>query len=480
MKSLGPNDHILLAPGRGAPDGAKTNRTILMPMDNKIPITVLYVEDEPEIRNTIRAVLEMRFARVFAAANGQEGVAVFSREAPDIVVSDIRMPVMDGLEMTKRIRDIAPDTPVIITTAFTETAYLQRAIELGVSAYVPKPLDCRQLFATIIRAATPILLRIELENVKQREQSSLALLLGESPAMKDVIQQAQRIAGTNYSIIIQGETGVGKSHLAALIHGLSQRRQHPFITVNLSSLPESLVESELFGHTKGAFTGAVAAKTGLFEEAHAGTLFLDDVDCAPAAVQTKILHVVEQKRFFPLGRTKSLEVDVRIIAASNRDLLLEAGKGRFREDLYYRLGDLVITLPPLRERGEDIVVLARKFLNEASLELNRVPPRLAPDIILFLSQYPWPGNVRELKSVMKRAALFAGEVITGADLKNVMKVLPQATSEDAAVRLQTLEELKLEAVKQALAATGGKRMEAARLLDVEYRNFKRMLDKYNL
>jgi DNA-binding NtrC family response regulator len=451
-----------------------------MQMAAKVPITVLYVEDEPEIRKTTRVVLEMYFERVLAAANGKEGLEVFSRELPDIVVSDIRMPVMDGLEMTRQIRAQAPDVPVILITAFADSENLLQAIELGVSACVPKPLDVRRLFETIKRASTAVLLRIELETLKLREQSSLAFHLGDSAAMKPVIQQAQRVAGTNYSIIIQGETGVGKSHLASLIHGLSERRQQPFITVNLSSLPESLVESELFGHGKGAFTGAVSAKTGLFEEANGGTLFLDDVDCAPHAVQTKILHVVEQKRFFPVGKTKPVEVDVRIIAASNRDLFLEAGKGNFREDLYYRLGDLAITLPPLRERGDDITVLARKFLIDASLELNRVAPRLSPEIILQLGRYPWPGNVRELKSVMKRAALFAGDVLTAADLENVMKVSDSAASVAIPIGLRTLDELKREAVKQALAATGGKKMEAARLLDVEYRNFKRMLDKYEL
>ena len=449
-------------------------------MAAKVPITVLYVEDEQEIRKTTRAVLEMYFARVVVAADGKEGLAAFSRENPDIVVSDIRMPVMDGLDMMQCVRALDPDVPVILLTAFADTANLLRAIELGVFACVPKPLDCRRLFETISKAATPALLRLELETLRQREQGSLSFQLGESPAMQQVIQQAQRVAGTDYSIIIQGETGVGKSHLAALIHGLSPRRQHPFVTVNLSSLPEALVESELFGHCKGAFTGAVAAKTGLFEEANGGTLFLDDVDCAPAAVQTKILHVVEQKRFLPVGKTKPVEVNVRIISASNRDLLQEAGKGNFREDLYYRLGDLSMELPPLRDRGDDITVLARKFLLEASLELKRTMPRLPADVLLMLARYPWPGNVRELKSVMKRAALFAGDVLTCDDLESVMRLAPKAQAGEAPLRLQTLEALKREAVKQALCASGGKKMEAARLLDVEYRNFKRMLEKYEL
>ncbi len=446
-------------------------------MSEIVPITVLYVEDEPDLRERVRIVLEMHFERVHACANGREGLDVFSGELPDIVVSDIMMPVMDGLEMTKAMRDSAPDIPVILTTAFTETAYLLKAIELGVSAYVRKPLDCRQLVEAITRAATPVLQRIELERVRQREMSPLELLLGESPAMQHVIRQAQRIAETDFSVIIQGETGVGKSHLASLIHGLSRRKHQPFIAVTVGSLPESLVESQLFGHIKGAFTGAISAKRGLFDEAHGGTLFLDDVDCASPAIQAKILHAVEQKRFFPVGGTKEVEVDTRIITASNRDLLLEVRNGQFREDLYYRLGDLVITLPPLRERGADIAILARTFLRDVSLELNRVPPRIAPDAILLLNRHQWPGNVRELKSVMKRAALFAGETLTGEELVTCVN---GDWADEGCGRLQTLEEFKRHAVRQALAATGGKKMEAARLLDVDYSSFKRMLDKYKL
>jgi DNA-binding NtrC family response regulator len=449
-------------------------------MTDKIRLKILYVEDEPKLRERTVILLSMRFESVISAGNGNEALDLFSRERPDIVVSDIKMPVMDGLEMTRRIRDIAPETPVILCTAFTETDYLLKAIELGVSAYARKPIDCRKLVDTISRAATPILQRAELEKARRGEQASLELLLGDSPAMRDVIQQARRISLTDYSLILQGETGVGKSHLASLIHGLSRRRHHPFITVNLGSLPESLVESELFGHAKGAFTGAVSAKRGLFEEADGGTLFLDDVDCAPPAIQAKILHAVEQKRFYPVGGTKPVAADIRIIAASNRELIQEARAGNFREDLYYRLGELVITLPPLRDRGEDIPVLARAFLNDASLELDRIPPRVTPEAIILLCRHKWPGNVRELKSVMKRAALFAGETITCNDLDKILTHVRPASSEDHKFTLQTLEEVKLQAVQQALAASGGKKMEAARLLDVDYSSFKRMLARYNI
>lgn len=449
-------------------------------MSDKTRLKILFVEDEPKLRERVCIVLKMHFEQVFSAGNGEEGLELFTRERPDVVVSDIMMPIMDGLAMTKRIRDIAPETPVIFCTAFTETSYLLQAIELGVSAYVRKPLDSRQLVKTINQAATPILQRIELESARQCEQDSLELLMGNSPVMRGVIKQAQRVAATNFSLLIQGETGAGKSHLALLIHGLSQRKHSPFFTVNLSSLPETLAESELFGHIKGAFSGAVSSKKGLFEEAHGGTLFLDDVDCASSAVQSKILHAVEQKRFYPVGGTKPVEVDTRIITASNRTLLDEVHKGNFREDLYYRLVDLVITVPPLRERGGDIPLLARAFLNDASQELNRITPRITPGAMLALSRHLWPGNIRELKSVMRRAALFAGETLDTEELVDILAVIQHKTTLNSSAGLCSLEEVKRQAIQQALAATGGKKMEAARLLGVDYSSFKRMLDKYKL
>ncbi|MBI2353744.1 MAG: sigma-54-dependent Fis family transcriptional regulator [Deltaproteobacteria bacterium] len=450
-----------------------------MESNDTLPLKVLYVEDEPYLRERVGIVLEMHFDKVLTACNGREGLDTFLRERADIVVSDINMPVMDGLEMTQRIRETAPDVPVIICTAFTETAYLLKAIELGVCAYVRKPLDSRQLMETITHAATPILQRIELERARQREKASLGFILGESPAMREVIRQVQKIAATGFSIILQGETGVGKSHLAALIHGMSARKDAPFVPVALGSIPESLVESELFGHARGAFTGAVRSRKGLFEAAHGGTLFLDDVDCAPPAIQAKLLRAVEEKRFYPVGSTVASEVDTRIIAASNRDLFKDTREGRFREDLCYRLGDLVLTVPPLRERIGDIPVLARTFLLEAALELNRVPPRIQRDVETMLARHPWPGNVRELKSAMKRAALFAGETLTAEALSRILFVSDREV-QTCSPRLQTLDELEQQAVRQALDAADGNKTQAARLLDVEYRRFKRMLEKYGL
>lgn len=445
---------------------------------NKIPLKVLYVEDETDLRNSIRMILEMYYESVLSCTNGMEGLEIFNREHPDVIVSDIMMPVLDGLEMTRKIREISPDTPVVLTTAFTETAYLLKAIELGISAYVKKPLDCEELVATINRLGAPNIQRRELEEAIRRDYVSLELLLGESPAMRQTVQQAHRIAETDFSIVIQGETGSGKSYLASVIHNLSRRRERPFLTVSLGSLTETLAESQLFGHVKGAFTGALTTKQGLFEEADGGTLFLDDVDCASPAIQAKILHAVEQKWFFPVGGAKRVTVDTRVISASNRDLLAEATKGTFREDLYYRLSDLVITLPPLRERGTDVALLARSFLNEASLELKRVPPRLAPEAIFFLKRQHWPGNVRELKSAMKRAALFGSETLTVEELSGILTSKSKDTSSHVSATLLTLDQTIQQALQQALTATGGKKMEAARLLEIEYGRFKRLLRRH--
>lgn len=447
-------------------------------MAEKVPLTLLYVEDEPDLRERVRIVLAMHFDRVLTAANGREGLERFRQERPALVVSDIMMPVMDGLEMTREIRAESPATPVILSTAFTETGFLLKAIELGVAAYVRKPLDCRQLVETIMQAARPILQQVELEQARCREQASLEALLGDSPAMQQVIQQARRIAATDFSVVIHGETGAGKSHLAALIHDLSSRKRRSFVTVSVGSIPESLVESQLFGHVRGAFTGAVTARSGLFGEADGGTLFLDDIDCASPAIQAKILHAVEQKRFFPVGGTRQVTVDTRVVAASNRNLQEEARNGRFREDLYYRLGDLVITLPPLRERGEDVVMLARSFLNGIARELDRTPPRISADAQVLLRRHAWPGNIRELKSVMKRAALFAGDLLDAADLAAML----QGDGVPCALRcpVPTLAEVERTAILRALEAANGRKMEAARLLAVEYGRFKRMLARHGL
>ena len=447
-------------------------------MNDKAPLKILYVEDEPALRERIKIVLEMNFRDVITASNGERGLAAFAASAPDIIVTDIKMPGLDGIGMVRRIKETAPNIPVLLTTAFTETDLLMKAIELGVSSYVRKPLDCRQLVDTINRIAAPVLQKKELDQEKSRSHASMGVLLGDSPAMRTIIQQAQLISETDFSVLITGETGVGKSYLARLIHQLGRRKQAPFVTASLGSMPESLVENQLFGHRAGAFTGAVATSKGLLEAANSGTVFLDDIDCASPATQAKILHVVEHKSFFPIGSTTKVDADVRVISASNCNFIEAMQAGRFRSDLYYRLNETVISLPPLRERGEDIGTFARKFLHDASSELGKPTPSISPEALLELHRHPWPGNLRELRSVMKRAALFGNDLISGTDMSRLLSGSSDAPAANGDVH--SLHAVKRRAIEQALASTGGRKMEAASLLGVNYSSFKRMLVKYGL
>ncbi len=386
------------------------------PADLLKTLTVMLVEDEAELRRETVAFLELYCGRVIPAANGREALALFAVERPDLVISDIRMPIMDGLELAASLKKSSPEIPLIFCTAFTETVYLLKAIELGAAGFVRKPVDTDELLAVIGRAALPVLQRREIRGLSTELAAALTITLGNSPAQREVAKQAARVARSSFSILLEGETGSGKSRLASIVHSLSPRREKPLVTIQLGAIPQHLAESELFGHLKGAFTGADRARTGLVEAAQGGTLFLDDVEACPREIQAKLLRFVEEKKFTPVGSTTEKSVDVRIISASNRDLKQETQSGRFREDLYYRLADITLTLPPLRETPDDIVPLARKFLLETCNELGRDLPSLDDQVCRLLVAMPWPGNIRQLKSVIRRAALNAGPVITPADI----------------------------------------------------------------
>ena len=450
-------------------------------------LTILLAEDEEQLRRETAAFLELYCGRVIQARNGQEALSLIEVEHPDIVISDIRMPVMDGLELGSRMKKYSPETPLIFCTAFTETTYLLKAIELGAAAFVRKPVDTDELLAVIGRTAIPVLQRQEIKGLSAELAASVAEQIGESSAQLAVAEQASRVAGTLFSVLLQGETGSGKSRLANIIHGLSSRRRGPFITVQLGAMPVHLAESELFGHTKGAFTGADRSKTGLVETARDGTLFLDDIESCPPTLQAKLLRFVEEKLFTPVGSTTEKTADVRIITASNRSLGEEAQAGRFREDLYYRLADMVISLPPLRDTRDAIVPLALKFLRETSDELGRDLPLLDEEARAFLTGMSWPGNVRQLKSIIRRAMLNAGAIITVADIAATtdnpslpLPVLENATSSSPPpfpCGMDTLEKWSLE---QALRFCGGKRMKTSTMLGMNYYTFRRRLERHGI
>ena len=452
-------------------------------------ITALLVEDEADLRRETAAFLELYCKHVIPADNGREALSLCGEHLPDIVISDIRMPVMDGLEMAHELKRLHPSIPVILCTAYTETAYLLKAIELGVTAFVRKPVNTDELLAAIVRAALPGIQRREIENLNTELAASVSELMGGVPALKDVADAATRIARTSFSVLLSGETGTGKTRLAGIIHRLSPRRDAPFMSIQMAAIPETLAESQLFGHVKGAFTGADRNRAGLLETAAGGTVFLDDIESCPAGLQAKLLHFVESRRFTQVGSTREIESDVRIIAASNRDLKKEAAESRFREDLYYRLADFTIYLPPLRQSRDAIVPLALSFLKGACDELGRDLPILDDNAAKALANAPWPGNIRQLKSAIRRAALNAGELITGRIMAEAIDPFPATNPNPVIGQTQpnlpppfpcSMGQLEKWSLEQALAFCGGMRMKTAAMLGMNYYTFRRRLEKHGI
>ncbi len=450
-------------------------------------LTVLLVEDENELRRETASFLELYCGKVIQAPNGREALALINAQKPDLIISDIRMPVMNGLELAACLKERSFDTPLIFCTAFTETSYLLKAIELGVAAFVRKPVDTDELLAVIGKAAVPLLQRREIEGVSDELMASMRVQIGDTPAQRAIVEQTARVARTSFNVLLEGETGTGKSRLASIIHGLSPRRDARFVTIQMGALPLNLAESELFGHVKGAFTGADRNRAGLAEAADGGTIFLDDIESCPPELQGKLLRFVEEKKFTQVGSTVEKRVDVRIIAASNRNLKEEALAGRFREDLYYRLADVTIPLPPLRDTPDAVVPLAYKFLRETCDELGRNLAFLDDEARSLLINTSWPGNIRQLKSVIRRAALKNGSVIGAADISiqpaSADMVSSSTVGSTAPVpppfpcSMDMLERWSLE---QALHYCDGKRMKTAMMLGMNYYTFRRRLEKHGI
>ncbi|GAB6081503.1 sigma-54 dependent transcriptional regulator [Desulfuromonas carbonis] len=453
-------------------------------------LTLLFVEDQNLLRHALADLLAPHFGKLLLAANGREALEIFQRENPDLVLTDIIMPEMDGITLTEELSQLSPETPVIFYSAFSDVPNLLRGIELGVAGFVPKPCDDEKLLTTLQKAALPILQKRQLSELKEDLQLSLEQMLGKGSKLKAIAAQVRRIARSHYAVLIQGETGTGKSLLASMIHNLSSRSDKPFVTVQLGAIPESLVAAELFGHEKGAFTGAEKKREGRINAAQGGTLFLDDIDAAPPAIQAMLLQLVEEKSYHPLGSAHKAHADIRIIVASNKDLAAAAAAGTFRQDLYYRLATFMIEMPPLRAIPEDIPVLASKFLIEACHEIGRTPPEFSDDAMTALREHPWPGNIRELRNVIKNAAVMADDLISCAILQGI-STKPDPGVKPAAVQEKGLDafpeglplkmaEVEKWALKRALAAANGKKMVAAQLLDMNYYTFRRRLARYGI
>jgi DNA-binding NtrC family response regulator len=377
---------------------------------------VLVVDDEPDMVENMTRILRRAGYRVLRATEADRALALLESERPDLVLTDLRMPDMDGMAMLERVRAVDPATPVVVVTAFATIDSAVAAIKRGAFDYVPKPFTMDALLVVVERALRQRSLALENRSLRQQLHETLALdnVVGRSPAMTRVFDLVLKAARSDANILITGESGTGKELIARAIHARSPRAAAPFVPVDCASIPENLLESELFGHEKGAFTGAIRTKPGLMETAHGGTLFLDEIAELPLVLQAKLLRALQERRFRRVGGTAEVETDVRLVSATNRDLRAEIARAQFREDLYYRVAVIEIHLPPLREREGDVRLLAHAFLKRFGRGQIH---RFSPQALAALEAYPWRGNVRELQNVVERAcALSDADSIDVVDL----------------------------------------------------------------
>ncbi len=455
---------------------------------------ILVVDDERSMRELLNIVLKREGYAVVLAESGRAALSVLEREPVDLLISDIKMPDMSGVEVLREAKRIDADMVGIMVTAFASTDTAVEALRLGAYDYISKPFDVEALKAKVRNAMERRVLRQENVLLKRalRTTSSFSNLVGRSRAMQSLFDLIETVAPTNSTILITGESGTGKELVARAIHVNSLRHEHPFVALNCGALPETLLESELFGHMRGAFTGAASTKKGLIEVAARGTVFLDEISEMSPLMQVKLLRVLQERRYRRLGGTDEIEADIRVITATNRDLPQMMADGRFREDLYYRINVIAVHLPPLRERREDIALLAEHFLGRFRTQMGKRIDGVSAEALHLLEAYPWPGNVRQLENVIERAvALERSEAIQAASLPaEVCQGIDSrpARHEDENVALpptgldlpKHLDAQEREYVAQALSQAGGRHDRAARLLGITPRQFRYLLDKHGL
>jgi DNA-binding NtrC family response regulator len=371
---------------------------------------LLIVDDEATLRESLKRIFEREGYEVLVADDAEKALQLVESAAPDLILCDIILPGMDGIEFLKTVRARSADQIVVMMTAYASIETAVAALRAGARDYILKPLIHEEIKRTVRLALNEHALRTENEMLRRQiaAQHDFHNILGESPTIKALIEQIKLISDSRSNVLILGETGTGKELFTRAIHHNSSRRDKPFVPINCSAIPDHLLESELFGYVKGAFTGANQNKRGLFEEADEGTVFLDEIADLSPPLQAKLLRVIDDHEIRPIGSTRSRKVDIRFIAATNRDIMQAVKEGRLREDLFYRLNVITLHLPPLRERREDIPLLAVRFLNNYARELGKGQMEIDPSVMRTLSAYNWPGNVRELKNLMERAALIAG------------------------------------------------------------------------
>jgi two-component system response regulator HydG len=441
------------------------------------------VDDEAGARLALQQLLKSQDYEVDQAGDGAAALEQIAEGAPDIVITDLDMPTMNGMQLLLELQERNRDLPVIVLTSATELQSAVTAMRAGAADYITKPVEFDELLLAIDRALSDRSMRVENENlrrqVREKYGDGIQGLLGLSPAMQAVYRTAKQVAASRATVLITGESGTGKGELARAIHALSPRATKNFVTVHCAALAETLLESELFGHEKGSFTGAERRRAGRFEQAHEGTIFLDEVGEIPLATQVKLLTVLQERRFERVGGNESIQVDVRIIAATNRDLAADVIGGRFREDLFYRLNVVGIEMPPLRKRGGDVLVLAEHFLQRFALENHKPIMGFSDRAKTRLRSARWAGNVRELENAIERAVVLCEEDVISEES------LPAggsngSTLEGIQLPGATLAELEKFAILKTLDAVDGSTVRAAELLDISIRTIQYRLHEYGV
>jgi DNA-binding NtrC family response regulator len=446
--------------------------------------SLLVVDDESGILDTLRILLRNEGFEVTTAQGGKAGLEQIRSGTHDIILSDVRMPQVSGLDILTAAREQDPMTPVILMTAQASLQSAISAVNSGAFYYIQKPFSNDELVAILRRACEFRAVRVENKQLKQeirrRDRSTVTRPIGKSKRFMELLKLAEHVAPTDSTVLIQGESGTGKEVVARYVHNLSSRSDGPFLSINCGALPENLLESELFGHVKGSFTGAVRDKQGLFAAARGGSFFLDEVGEMPPSLQVKLLRVLQEREAIPVGATEAIPVDVRIIAATNRELEEEIRRGNFRSDLFYRLNVIALNLPPLRERRDDLLRLSESFLQQLGIEAGTEPKALASEALDAVMVYEWPGNVRELENALEHATVLSrGSLIEAASLpERITKRRKEPLVAERSYRNPTLEVIERAYIMWVLQAEGGNKTRAAEVLGIDPSTLYRKLSRY--
>lgn len=455
-------------------------------------MTILIIDDDISLCNVLSEILEKLGNRCIISNNFYDAIKKIEKENPDVIFLDLNLPDKKGLDALKIIKNSCEELPVIIITGYATIENAVEAIKAGAFDYLVKPLDKEKIILTLQKAINVQTIKKELALLKSKIETPLEeFLIGKDKKIIEVLSLVKKVAPTNLTVLLQGESGVGKGEIAKLIHRTSNRKDYPFIVVDCGSIPDTLIESELFGYEKGAFTGADKRKEGMFELANNGTIFLDEVSNLPYSAQAKLLRVLQDKEIHPLGSQKPIKVDVRVIAASNTPLEEKVKNNEFREDLFHRLNEFMINIPPLRERGDDIFILTDYFIQQANKEFNKNVKAISFSVRELFKRYSWPGNIRELRNVIRRAVLLADDIIYPEHLAQSIQ-LASFDSLNKQFNIQdkqktpfsflkkTKQELEIKQIKEALIASKYNKKKAAEILGITRQSLYYKIKKYKI